>query len=48
MGELQQGGGGKALKVLKYVALGLAAVTMMVIVSAVLLFGFLVYACGHH
>ena len=36
------------LSALKYTALGLAAVVMMLGVGAVLLVGFLVYACGHH
>jgi hypothetical protein len=37
-----------ALQALKYLALGLAAVFVMLLVGGVLLVGFVVYACGHH
>ncbi len=46
--NLKPSGGRTLLKVLKFVALGVAAVTMMIVVGAVLLVGFLAYACGHH
>ena len=46
--KLKPSGGRTALTVLKYIALGLAAITMMLVVSGALLVGFLVYACGHH
>jgi hypothetical protein len=37
-----------ALTGLKFFALGLAFLLVMFTVGAVLLVGFLVYACGHH
>lgn len=46
--DLKPGWGSVALKALKYTALALAAITLMMVVSGLLLVGFLVYACGHH
>jgi len=46
--KLKPSWGKLVLTALKYTALALAAITMMLVVSGALLVGFLVYACGHH